>query len=70
MKILQVIYSLCSGGAERFVVDLSNRLAQDRDNEVVILIVDVLRRKDCFILRKIVPLHAEMCCVDSTQMNV
>lgn len=28
MKILQIIYSLTSGGAERFVVDLSNELAE------------------------------------------
>lgn len=27
MKIIQLIYSLCSGGAERFVVNLSNELA-------------------------------------------
>ena len=27
MKIIQIIYSLCSGGAEKFVVDLSNQLA-------------------------------------------
>lgn len=27
MKIIQMIYSLCSGGAEKFVVDLSNQLA-------------------------------------------
>lgn len=47
MKILQVIYSLCSGGAERFVVDLSNRLAQDRDKEVVILVVNDLQMEGC-----------------------
>ena len=28
MKILQLIYSLSSGGAEKFVVDLSNQLAK------------------------------------------
>lgn len=43
MKILEIIYSLCSGGAERFIVDLSNRLARDKDNEVVILIVNDLQ---------------------------
>lgn len=42
MKILQIIYSLCSGGAERFVVDLSNRLAVNPDNEVVLLTVNSL----------------------------
>lgn len=42
MKILQIIYSLCSGGAERFVVDLSNRLAENPDNEVALLTVNSL----------------------------
>lgn len=37
MKILQVIYSLSSGGGERFVVDLSNRLSMDPSNEVLVL---------------------------------
>lgn len=35
MKILELIYSLSSGGGERFVVDLSNELAQ-RGNDVTI----------------------------------
>lgn len=39
MKILQLIYSLSSGGAERFVVDLSNRLAQNNDDEVVLVTI-------------------------------
>lgn len=47
MKILQIIYSLCSGGAERFAVDLSNRLSQDKNNEVVILVVDDLQQEGC-----------------------
>lgn len=47
MKILQIIYSLCSGGAERFVVDLSNRLAEDKGNEVIILVVNDLRQEGC-----------------------
>lgn len=29
MKIVQLVYSLCLGGAEKFVVDLSNQLAED-----------------------------------------
>lgn len=37
MKILQVIYSLSSGGAERFVVDLSNALALE-GNEVYLCV--------------------------------
>ncbi len=37
MKILQLTYSLGSGGAERFVVDLSNELSKDRFNKVVLV---------------------------------
>lgn len=40
MKILQLSYALSSGGAERFVVDLSNRLAENPQNEVVLLTTD------------------------------
>lgn len=36
IKILQVSWSLSSGGAERFVVDLSNRLADNPQLEVVL----------------------------------
>lgn len=39
MKILQIIYSLSSGGGERFVVDLCNRLAETEGNEVVLLTI-------------------------------
>ena len=39
MKILQIIYQLSSGGAERFAVDLSNRLSEYTDCEVVLLTV-------------------------------
>lgn len=35
MKIVQLIYSLSSGGAERFVVDLANQLSED-GHEVII----------------------------------
>lgn len=35
MKILQIIFSLAPGGAERFVVDLSNELA--KNDEVVVM---------------------------------
>lgn len=35
MKIIQMIYSLCSGGAEKFVVDLSNQLAES-GHEVIL----------------------------------
>lgn len=39
MKIIQLTYSLSSGGAERFVVDLCNRLALNPENEVVLVMV-------------------------------
>lgn len=37
MKIVQLIYSLTGGGAERFTVDLSNQLA--KNNEVYLLLI-------------------------------
>ena len=37
MKILQLHYSLAPGGAERFVVDLSNRLSNNPDNVVILV---------------------------------
>ncbi|MFC2080675.1 glycosyltransferase [Bacteroidota bacterium] len=37
MKILQFIYSLAPGGAERFVVDLANELA--RNNEIILYVL-------------------------------
>ena len=39
MKILQLAYSLEAGGAERFVVDLSNNLANQLQNEVILVII-------------------------------
>lgn len=38
MRIMQIIYSLSSGGAEKFVVDLSNELAE-RGHDVVLCIL-------------------------------
>lgn len=40
MKILQLTFSLSSGGAERFVVDLCNELCKRGDTEVVLLMVE------------------------------
>lgn len=41
MRIIQLVYSLCSGGAERFVVSLSNCLAQyGNDVEICMLLDD------------------------------
>lgn len=37
MKIIQLTYSLSSGGAEHFVVDLCNQLSKDKDNEIYLL---------------------------------
>ena len=37
MKILEVVPNLQAGGAETFVVNLSNTLAQNKDVEVTIL---------------------------------
>lgn len=39
MTILQIIYSLGSGGAERFVVDLSNELSKDKSNNIVLVTI-------------------------------
>lgn len=39
MKILQLTYSLSSGGGERLLVDLSNRLAANPNNEVVVITI-------------------------------
>jgi glycosyltransferase involved in cell wall biosynthesis len=38
MKILQIIFTLSSGGAERFVVDLSNELA-DKGHEITLCVL-------------------------------
>ena len=40
MKIIEVIYNLSSGGAERFVVDLSNQLAETNDVSLFTLKTD------------------------------
>lgn len=39
MKILQIIYSLSSGGAERFLTDLTNELAKNRNCNITILTI-------------------------------
>ncbi len=38
MKIIQLVYSLGPGGAERFVVDLSNELAR-QGNDVTLCVL-------------------------------
>ena len=42
MKILQITYSLASGGAERFVVDMCNELIKNLNNEVYLLVINDL----------------------------
>jgi hypothetical protein len=37
LKIVQVIYALIQGGAEKFVVELSNKLAENHDVYIVTL---------------------------------
>jgi glycosyltransferase involved in cell wall biosynthesis len=40
MRILQIIYSLSSGGAERFIVDLSNELASSGNDVFLCVLLD------------------------------
>lgn len=40
MKILEIIYSLASGGAERFVVDLSNELSEMNNTVILCTVQD------------------------------
>lgn len=49
MKIIQIIYSLNQGGAERFVVDLSNELS--KNNEVYLITLRDDKEKNCFFYK-------------------
>lgn len=41
MRIIEIMYSLSAGGAERFIADISNELSKDNNNEVfLVTIVD------------------------------
>lgn len=40
MKIVQIIYNLGQGGAERFVVDTCNELVKNKENEVFLLTIN------------------------------
>ena len=42
MKIVQMIYSLSSGGAEKFVVDLSNELSSIGHEIILLILLDIL----------------------------
>jgi glycosyltransferase involved in cell wall biosynthesis len=48
MKILQIIYSLTPGGAERFVVDLSNELAELNNEVFLCTLLDDTKNNDGF----------------------
>lgn len=52
MKIIQVIFGLYSGGAERFVADLSNELAKDVKNQVTILALKSKKDKDSLFYKE------------------
>ena len=53
MKILQLSFTLSSGGAERFVVDLCNHLAENDDNEVVLVITNDANEKTTHYLSEL-----------------
>lgn len=54
MKILQIIYTLSSGGAERFVVDLSNELSEHECNDVSLMtILDDINEGNNFYLHEL-----------------
>lgn len=40
MRILQIMYSLSPGGGERFIVDMCNELAKNKENEVYLLTIN------------------------------
>ncbi|MCS2830112.1 hypothetical protein NXY32_04230 [Bacteroides fragilis] len=48
MRILEIIPTLGSGGAERFVVDLSNELCEKDNVEVMLLTLYDISESDIF----------------------
>ena len=40
MKIIQLVYSLSSGGAEKFVVDLANQLAENGNDVTICMLLE------------------------------
>lgn len=48
MKIVQLIYSLASGGGEKFVVDLSNQLASLGHDVTICILLDDTDKKNVF----------------------
>lgn len=56
MKMIQLTYSLLAGGAERVVVGLSNRLAANEENEVVLVsVLDDAVPRNTFYLKDLSP---------------
>ncbi len=53
MKILQLSFTLSSGGAERFVVDLCNHFAENTDNEIVLVITNEANEKNTHYLHEL-----------------
>lgn len=49
MKIVQLVYSLCSGGAEKFVVDIANQLAAN-GNDVTLCML--LKETETYVFNK------------------
>ena len=48
MKIVQMIYSLSSGGAEKFVVDLSNELSSIGHEIILLILLDDVQKSLIF----------------------
>ena len=53
MKILQLSFTLSSGGAERFVVDLCNHFAENTDNEIVLVITNEANERNTHYLQEL-----------------
>ncbi len=53
IKILQLSFTLSSGGAERFVVDLCNHFAENTDNEIVLVITNEANERNTHYLQEL-----------------
>lgn len=69
MKILQITYSLTSGGAERLVVDLSNELSKYNEVHILTILDDEIGNNGFYksILSKNIFYH---CAYENTGMNI
>ena len=62
MKILEIVFSLSSGGAERFVVDICNRYSRKNENEVVLLtLLDIRKPENAHYLKDLSPKVRQIC---------